>query len=103
MLRFDDFVNGPHYHAPADGPQIDFDRALGVPLDWYIAQIRDDLTGWLTRSGFADVVPTIDLEAVAANVDKLDAAMSACLPPGFVRVAGVGLERVAPSGAGTEP
>jgi hypothetical protein len=100
MLRFDDFVDGPHYHAPADGPQINFDRALGVPLDWYIAQIRDDLPEWLTRSGFADVVPTIDVQAVAANVDKVEEAMSACMPPGFCRVPGVGLQRVEASAAG---
>jgi hypothetical protein len=102
MLRFDDFVDGPHYHAPADGPQINFDRALGVPLDWYIAQIRDDLPGWLTRSGFADVLPTIDVQAVAANVGKVEEAMSACMPPGFSRVPGVGLQRVEPSAAGAE-
>jgi hypothetical protein len=102
MLRFDDFVDGPHYHAPASAHQINFDRALGVPLEWYIAQIRDDLPAWLTRSGFADVVPSLDLEAVAANVDKVEEAMSACVPPGFTRVPGVGLQRVATSGAGAE-
>jgi hypothetical protein len=102
MLRFDDFVDGPHYHAPADGPQINFDRALGEPLEWYIAQIRDDLPAWLTRSGFAEVLPTIDLQAVADNAGRLEAAMSDCLPPGFARVPGSGLQRVATSGAGTD-
>jgi hypothetical protein len=97
MLRFDDFVDGPHYHAPADGPQINFDRALGEPLEWYIAQIRDDLPEWLTRSGFASVVPTIDTTAVADNVGSLREAMSACLPAGFTRVPGVGLQRVQPA------
>jgi hypothetical protein len=99
MLRFDDFVDGPHYHAPASGPQTNFDRALGEPLEWWLAQIRDDLPAWLTRSGFADVLPTIDLAAVADNVDRLRQAMSACLPPGFTRVPGVGLQRTASADA----
>jgi hypothetical protein len=102
MLRFDDFVDGPHYHAPADGPQISFDRALGEPLAWYLSQIRDDLPDWLTRSGFAEVVPTIDMEAVAGNIGRLEEAMSECLPPGFTRVPGVGLQRVATSSASPE-
>ncbi|HEY2303584.1 MAG TPA: hypothetical protein VGH66_16905 [Acidimicrobiales bacterium] len=94
MLRFDDFVDTPHYHAPADDHQINYDRQNGDPLEWYIAQIRDDLDGWLTRSGFAEVIPTIDEAAVSANVGQLRDAMHDCLPDGFERVPGVGLRRV---------
>src|ERR1700738_5451369 len=43
MLRFDDFVDIPHYHAPADGAQANFDRSLGDPLEGYIAQLRAHL------------------------------------------------------------
>lgn len=97
MLRFDDFVNGPHYHAPAAGQPIAFDRAtLGDPMAWYLDQIRDHLPEWLTTAGFAEVIPGIDFEAVTSNVDKLDEAMRSCLPETFVRVPGVGLQRVSP-------
>jgi hypothetical protein len=94
LLRFDDFVGMPHYHAPADGPQTNYDPANGEPLEWYLAQIRDDLPEWLTRSGHAEVIPTIDFAVVSANVDQLRQAMTDCLPDGFERVPGVGLRRV---------
>ena len=85
----------PHYHAPADAEQINFDReTLGEPLAWYIAQIRDHLPEWLTKSGFADVVPTVDMDEVVRNIDKVDEAMRTCVPEGFVRVPGVGIQRV---------
>ena len=68
LLRFDDFIDVPHYHAPADAEQINFDRAtLGEPLAWYIAQIRDHLPEWLEKSGFADVVPAVDMDEVVAQ------------------------------------
>jgi hypothetical protein len=94
MLRFDDFVDTPHFHAPADGEAIIFDRAsLGEPLEWYVAQIRDHLPEWLEKAGFDDVLPTIDLEAVSLNADRLTEAMTACVPTGFLRVPGIGLQR----------
>ena len=95
LLRFDDFIDVPHYHAPADAHQINFDReTLGEPLVWYIAQIRDHLPEWLTKSGFADVVPSVDMDEVVRNIDKVDQAMRTCVPEGFVRVPGVGIQRV---------
>ena len=96
LLRFDDFIDVPHYHAPADAEQVNFDRAtLGEPLAWYIAQIRDHLPEWLEKSGFADVVPAVDMKEVAGNIDKVEKAMRDCVPEGFVRVPGVGIQRVA--------
>jgi hypothetical protein len=95
MFRFDDFVDAPHYHAPADAGHINFDRATyGEPLEWYVTQIRDRLPEWLTRSGFAEVLPTIDMTAIVENIGKISAAMQTCLPEGFVRVPGAGLQRV---------
>jgi hypothetical protein len=95
LLRFDDFIDVPHYHAPADAHQINFDReTLGEPLAWYIAQIRDHLPEWLTKSGFADIVPTVDMDEVRKNIGKVNDAMIACVPEGFVRVPGVGIQRV---------
>jgi hypothetical protein len=96
LLRFDDFIDVPHYHAPADAEQVNFDRAtLGEPLAWYITQIRDHLPEWLEKSGFAEVVPAVDMTEVAGNIDKVDKAMRDCVPEGFVRVPGIGIQRVA--------
>ena len=101
LLRFDDFIDVPHYHAPADAEPINFDRAtLGEPLAWYITQIRDHLPEWLEKSGFADVVPTVDMNEVVRNIDKVEKAMRDCVPEGFERVPGVGLQRVSASAAG---
>jgi len=94
LLRFDDFVDAPHYHAPADDHQTNYDRQHGDPLEWYIAQIRDHLAEWLTNAGYAEVLDTIYLDAVSAHVDELRDAMHDCVPEGFIRVPGVGLQRV---------
>lgn len=94
MLRFDDFVDMPHYHAPADAHQTNYESSNGDPLEWYIAQIRDDLPEWLTKSGYAGVLPSVDLAVVAANVGQLRDAMYEVVPEGFKRVPGVGLQRV---------
>jgi hypothetical protein len=95
MLRFDDFVDGPHFHAPADGDAIPFDRAaFGEPLAWYMAQIRDHLPEWLEKAGYVDLLPNIDFDVVSLNTDSLLEAMNACVPVGFHRVPGIGLQRV---------
>jgi hypothetical protein len=94
LLRFDDFVDAPHYHAPAHADATPFDSAsLGDPLVWCVAQIKEHLPEWLEETGFGDVLPTIDLEAISRNAEKLTDAMNACVPEGFVRVPGVGLQR----------
>ena len=95
VLRFDDFVDQPHYHVPAEGPSTMFDRdALGVPLDWFISQIRDHLGELLAEGGFGAVLPTVDLGAVTAHAGDIQKAMEECVPDGFTRVPGVGLQRV---------
>jgi hypothetical protein len=96
ILRFDDFADGPHFHSPADADPIPFDRAAhGEPLAWFIAEIRDHLAERLTHAGYGDLVPTLDLDAISQGADALNQAMIACVPAGFVRVPGVGLQRVA--------
>jgi hypothetical protein len=94
ILRFDDFVDAPHYHVPADGPAIMFDRAaMGEPLDWFIAQVRDHLKEMLTTAGFAAVLPAVDLTAVTDNAEMIRKMMVDCVPDHYVRVPGVGLQR----------
>jgi hypothetical protein len=93
LLRFDDFIERPHYHVPADGDQINFDRATnGEPLAWFVAQIRDHLADLLTQAGFSAMVPRLDLGEVSASADEIRQAMEACVPAGYVRVPGVGLQ-----------
>jgi hypothetical protein len=95
LLRFDDFVDGPHYHVPAHGAPIMFDRTtLGEPLEWIVTQVRDNLVELLTAAGFADVLADVDAEAVAGGAERIRKAMVDCVPDDYVRVEGVGLQRV---------
>jgi hypothetical protein len=94
LVRFDDFVDSPHYHAPADGDPILFDRAaLGEPLEWLVRQVSDHLEEFLTSAGFAAVLPEVDTAAAAGSAEQIRAAMIDCVPDGYFRVAGVGLQR----------
>ncbi len=94
LLRFDDFVEGPHYHLPGAGPAILFDRdEKGEPLSWIVAELRDDLGGLLTAAGYAGILPAVDVPAITANVGRVRQAMEECVPAGYSRVAGVGLQR----------
>ena len=95
MIRWDDFIDSPHYHVPEEGPQIPFDRAsLGEPLAWYVAQIRDHLPEWIEKAGFAGVLPTIDMSVVSQNAERLSGTLVAKMPEQYHRVPGVGLQRV---------
>jgi hypothetical protein len=94
LLRFDDFIEAPHYHVPASGPAIEFDQAkLGEPLAWYVVQLSDHLTDLLTEAGFAPALANVDPVAVADHAGDIRKAMEACVPDGYVRVPGVGLRK----------
>ncbi len=97
ILRFDDFVEGPHFHVPSSGPPRAFDRSLGEPLAWYIAQVRDHLAEWVAEAGFETVLATVDLDEVSRRSELLYDAMQKCIPSGCVRVPGVGLQRIVDS------
>jgi hypothetical protein len=93
ILRFDDFVEGPHYHAPAEN-RMDFDRALGDPMEWYVAQVRDHLAEWFELAGFGRVLGDVDLAEVTRRVGEIEQAMVECVPEGCARVPGYGLKRL---------
>jgi hypothetical protein len=94
LLRFDDFIEGPHYHVPAAGDPMPFDQAqLGEPLTWFVSQLRDHLAELLDEAGFARVLPEVDLDAITEHAEDIRKAMEACVPDGYVRVPGVGLRR----------
>jgi hypothetical protein len=94
LLRFDDFVEQPHYHVPASGDAIMFDRTLGDPLAFYVEQLRDHLGELLAEAGYAGVAADVDLRAVSEGAERIRTAMIDCVPEGFTRVPGVGLQRV---------
>ena len=95
VLRFDDFIEQPHYHVPASGDAIMVDReAVGAPLDFYVAQLRDHLGELLTDAGYESVAADVDLRAVSEDAERIRDAMIECVPDGYVRVPGVGLQRV---------
>lgn len=94
LLRFDDFIEAPHYHVPAAGDPRPFDSAaLGEPLTWYISQLRDHLGELLAEAGFGPVLSAVDLDAVTDHAEDVRKAMEACVPAGYLRVPGVGLRR----------
>ena len=94
LLRFDDFIEGPHYHVPAAGDATPFDPdLLGEPLSWFISQLRDHLAELLDEAGFARILPDVDVDAVTKHAEDIRDAMEACVPDGYARVPGVGLRR----------
>jgi len=95
MLRFDDFIDSPHYHVSIDKPIIPFDRSkYGDPMEFYVREIRTHLGQLLIEAGFADVAANADLPAVSADAERIRREMIDCVPEGYERVPGVGLRRV---------
>jgi hypothetical protein len=80
MFRFCDFTLEPHFHVPADGPQIDFDRNLGEPIVWFAAQLRENLVDFVERSGFSNILSSIDLTKVSEMADRFRQEMMASWP-----------------------
>jgi hypothetical protein len=94
LLRFDDFVQQPHYHVPAAGDAVMLDtKTVGAPLDFYLDQIGNHLGELLVQGGFEEIVPTLDLRAVTANIGQVRDAMIDVVPDGYTRVPGVGIRR----------
>jgi hypothetical protein len=97
LLRFDDFIEAPHYHLPGSGPAIAFDRdEKGEPLSWIVTELRDGLGSLLTTAGYAGILPAVDVPAITANAGRVRQAMEDCVPDGYTRVPGVGLQRSSP-------
>ena len=94
LLRFDDFIEGPHYHIPAAGDPIAFDQAeLGEPLTWLVSQLRDHLADLLADAGFERALSDTEVDAVTDHADEIRKAMENCVPAGYERVPGIGLRR----------
>lgn len=98
LLRFDDFVEQPHFHVPAAGDATMVDREVnGVPLEFFVVELRDHLRELLAQGGFSEIVDTVNPDVVASNVGRIRQAMIDVVPDGYARVPGVGLQRSTPS------
>ncbi len=98
LLRFDDFVEQPHFHVPAAAGATMVDRGeKGAPLDYFLAQLGSHLRELLVQGGYSEILESVDVDAVTSNVDKLRQAMIDVVPDGYARVPGVGLQRVIPT------
>ena len=98
MLRFDDFVDTPHYHAPADNPeQIDLVVAeMGEPLEFYLHTLAEDLPSLLPQIGYDSVLSSIDIVEIRKLLGVVRAAMNSVLVEGFSRVQGTSLQDADP-------
>jgi hypothetical protein len=93
MLRFDDFVGVPHYHAPAESDVAIMLNVAehGEPIEFYLDVLSKRLPEILPGLGFEDVLPTLDHAVIDQNLEAVRTAMTTVLPVGFSRVAGEGL------------
>jgi hypothetical protein len=76
-LRFDCFLEDPHYHYVSwkdkSNEVLHVDPvADGDPLNWALERIRTRLPEMLTRAGGADVARDVDMKAVAAIMPKVE-------------------------------
>jgi hypothetical protein len=94
MLRFDDFVDTPHFHAPADNPvQIDLDPAeAGEPATYYLNILAHRLPEILPTIGYGGLLETLDLDEIQRHLPVVRAAMDTVLIPGFFRISGTCLQ-----------
>lgn len=71
LLRFDCFAEGAHWHNDSDGR--DEITPLGAEhdsIDWALAELRRDLTGYLARAGCRDALPpAAQFAAVLARIE----------------------------------
>ena len=97
LLRFDDFIDGPHYHLPGAGPSIAFDRdEIGrtAGLDRRTVARSSGIASD-RRPGSPRLLAEVDEPAITANAERIRKAMEDCVPEGYVRVPGVGLQHAA--------
>jgi hypothetical protein len=76
-LRFDMFDDNPHYHyRPPEGVEriIGIDTvAVGDPVDWVLARLRERLSPMLVEAGGARLTTAIDGEALRPAIDAVEA------------------------------
>jgi hypothetical protein len=95
LLRFDDFIEGPHYHIPATGDPAPSMRACwashspGSSPSYAIILLSSSTR----RGSLGPALTFVDLDDVTEHAEDVRKAMEACVPDGYVRVPGVGLRR----------
>jgi hypothetical protein len=94
LLRFDDFVDVPHYHAPGDDPDpVNLDVAdVGEPRQFFLNYLAEKLPTVLPQIGFGDIVETLDFAEINRHLDAVRASLNTVLPDGFFRAPGTSLQ-----------
>lgn len=94
LFMFDEFIGMPHYHVPGTSKPVRFDRAaLGQPHLWYLTQLRENLRTWIEISGYAKILPSVNLEEIAGRVEEIEAMMNDCFPADFYRDSELGVQQ----------
>jgi len=75
-LRFDMFDDNPHYHyRPPAGVEriIGIDTvAVGDPVDWVLARLRERLTPMLVEAGGTSLAGAIDAETLTRAIEAVE-------------------------------
>jgi len=83
VLRFDCFLDDPHYHYDPTGNNemhhLDKEE-VPCPVGWSLEQINTKLKEMIEHAGFADAAAAADQEAVSAVMDDIKAALKEVSP-----------------------
>lgn len=77
LLRFDCFVERPHYHYDPEGRNERWEldtTTCGHPLRWALTQLRTRLPAMLHKAGYAALAQQLDLAALAQRLPEVEAA-----------------------------
>lgn len=80
IVRFDCFYNDPHYHIGTSGPQANCKmkkEGITDPVSWSLEQLKTRLPALVAQAGYEGIAKTIDQQAVADQLSKLDADIRA--------------------------
>lgn len=83
VLRFDCFVDDPHYHLHPSGPdrRIHLNKAEVPDAEqWTLGQIRSHLPDLLREAGLAEVADKVDADAIPPIIDQLATAIQQVKP-----------------------
>jgi hypothetical protein len=75
LLRFDCFVRGPHWHVDPGGRNVIQKLETGVdPIEWTLAELRRELSAYLSRAEFTEDLP-LDPTARGAALNEVEKAL----------------------------
>ena len=80
VLRFDCFVEDPHYHYDPDGrDEVHHMRDEGIDdaLEWTLHRLERDLAGMIRRAGFGPLADRVDERLIADSVHLIQETLAA--------------------------